>query len=1066
MNNNKVCFIYCVNNQSLLEESLKYIYSLDIPEGFEIDVITIEDSPAMAAGYNRAMQDSDAKYKVYLHQDVIIVNQNLITDIIKLFTANPKLGMLGVAGSKYIPGNGIWWESKFTYGKVYDSHSGNMELLQFNEVTKDYQSVHALDGLILITQFDIPWREDLFGGWHFYDLSQCMEFIKQGYEVGIPPQDRPWCLHDCGIVNTENGFDLYANIYLNEYKNEIKETYPLVSILIPTYNRPEFFEQAIISAIKQSYLNIEIIVCDDSTNDDTKEIVDRYVKEYEHITYIKNQQNLGQFENDLKLMSLAKGEYINFLMDDDLFHPEKIKKMMRYFLQDSEVNIVTSHRQIINENGKFANDIKSTQRLFKEDQILDGLEFGSFILKELSNFIGEPTTVLFKKSKLLEPFGTYGGRRYLCNVDLASWFNLLETGKVVYINETLSYFRIHSGQQQQNFDMYINGLLDYIHQILIAKERGFLKTDEDYSLSLEKCINYADNIMTDQIITEYTGDRLPEVQSYLDYMKLQFKELKQKKKKESPLVSILIPAYNRPELLEIALKSVLDQTYPNIEIIISDDSTNDEVKDMLAPYLQRHNHIKYKKNEIPMVEKNFSQCVKMASGEFINYLMDDDVFHPKKIEIMAQYLIENQNISLVTSHRQLIDEQGHFLPDKTETKVLFKNTTILPGRTLGDFCLKNMCNFIGEPTTVLFRRKDIANDFGIFENKQYSVINDLATWISLLAKGDAVYIPESLSYFRQHSGQNQESMRFLKDAIPQWLSLLIDSRKSGFLNNEIEYKKSLVKYIDIIKHVISHGHRQQKLELLDTEDINASLSLFLKELTCNDSHFCPYCKQRFQSFIPWSDDYDFENYDWEMWNKRTAICPNCHSLDRERLYKIFIEKETNINSKDLAVLHIAPEKNLRDWLSAKPNLAYVAGDLFPSDKDMIKLDITDIGYNNQHFDVVLCSHVLEHVPDDMKGLKELYRVLKTGGWGIIQVPIALNINMTLEDPTITTPEDRKRIFGQDDHVRIYSKSDFVNRLKLVGFRVEEYKPIECFGIDITSAIGLSEKDTLYIVYKA
>ncbi|PEY77094.1 glycosyl transferase family 2, partial [Bacillus cereus] len=167
------------------------------------------------------------------------------------------------------------------------------------------------------------------------------------------------------------------------------------------------------------------------------------------IIYIKNRSTLGQFENSRMLFHEAKGEYINFLMDDDLFHVNKIEKMMKYFLNDldNEIKLVTSHRQVMDAEGNLLPDVYSTMRLFYTDTIIDGSQLGKMVIMNQKNYIGEPTTVLFRKSDLTEPYGVFDKRRYLCNVDVASWLSLLSKGKAVYIAETLSYFRLHSNQQ-------------------------------------------------------------------------------------------------------------------------------------------------------------------------------------------------------------------------------------------------------------------------------------------------------------------------------------------------------------------------------------------------------------------------------------------------------------------------------------------------------------------------------------------------------------------------------------------------------------------------------------------
>ncbi len=221
MNNHMIAFITCVNDEEMYEECLRYINNLDIPEGYEIDTISIRGAESITSGYNAAMKDSDAKYKVYLHQDTFIINKNFVYDMLSVFNSDDKVGIIGVAGAKTIPTNGVWWDSTYKYGQVYESNIGKMELLSFNEVTKDYEEVKAIDGLIIITQYDVPWREDIFDGWHFYDVSQSVEFNLAGYKVVVPKQEEVWCIHDCGILNLKNEYEYYRKIFLKDYSKVI-----------------------------------------------------------------------------------------------------------------------------------------------------------------------------------------------------------------------------------------------------------------------------------------------------------------------------------------------------------------------------------------------------------------------------------------------------------------------------------------------------------------------------------------------------------------------------------------------------------------------------------------------------------------------------------------------------------------------------------------------------------------------------------------------------------------------------------------------------------------------------
>jgi hypothetical protein len=237
---------------------------------------------------------------------------------------------------------------------------------------------------------------------------------------------------------------------------------------------------------------------------------------------------------------------------------------------------------------------------------------------------------------------------------------------------------------------------------------------------------------------------------------------------------------------------------------------------MLVPYLESHPSIKYYKNERNLFLENWHKCFDLATGEFINYLMDDDILHKEKITKMVYFYNEFDNITLVTSYRQTINESGDFLPPIPATTKLFEETRILDGKMLGNIALTRCLNVIGEPTTVLFRKKDLTERFGIYKGKQYSLINDLAAWLQLLSKGKGVYISEALSYFRLHPNQNNNKMGL--NAFSQWLDIMIASREDGFLNTNDLYKNALITYRERVK-----GHEQFVEDIRKIEKVLDSL---------------------------------------------------------------------------------------------------------------------------------------------------------------------------------------------------------------------------------------------------
>lgn len=238
--------------------------------------------------------------------------------------------------------------------------------------------------------------------------------------------------------------------------------------------------------------------------------------------------------------------------------------------------------------------------------------------------------------------------------------------------------------------------------------------------------------------------------------------------------------------------------------------------------------------------------------------------------------------------------------------------------------------------------------------------------------------------------------------------------------------------------------------------------------------FCPVCNQRVRKFIPLSAFYkdNAEKYgylysfdDAETLNYRAYSCPSCNASDRDRLYALYISKcLMDYNDTPLLLLEIAPARPISEMLRKSRKITLRTADLMMPDVDD-RIDITDMHcYPDGMFDAFICSHVLEHVPDDLTALRELFRILKPGGWGILMVPIILTLGRIDEDPRIEDIGERWRRFGQNDHVRMYSKSGLVERTERAGFIVNQYGQ-EYFGLDVFKTAGISDKSVLYVVEK-
>lgn len=186
--------------------------------------------------------------------------------------------------------------------------------------------------------------------------------------------------------------------------------------------------------------------------------------------------------------------------------------------------------------------------------------------------------------------------------------------------------------------------------------------------------------------------------------------------------------------------------------------------------------------------------------------------------------------------------------------------------------------------------------------------------------------------------------------------------------------------------------------------------------------------------------------------REDALCFFCGAVERHRFLWLYLLQKTNIfDGTSKKMLHIAPEACFESKLKKKLGNGYLTADLFNSNV-MVKMDITDIKYPDQYFNVIYCSHVLEHVQDDKKAMSEFYRVLKNDGWAILDVPITCK--KTFEDPSIVDPLKRLETFGQEDHVRRYGL-DYIDRLQSVGFNVEVTKVDDIVKSEEAVRMGLT-----------
>lgn len=214
----KICFIACVNNENFWQECLLYINQLIVPEGVTIDVIAVWEAKSLAEGYNEGMKSTDAKYKIYLHQDTFITDRFFLQEILDIFALSDSIGMIGLVGVNKMPEDGIMWHGDRAFSIYCDFNLDIDACKHYTKATTDNIAiVEAVDGLLIATQYDLLWREDIFDGWDFYDASQSMEFRNNGYDIVVPQFGKPICVHDDGYILNLSKYEEYRVKFVKEY---------------------------------------------------------------------------------------------------------------------------------------------------------------------------------------------------------------------------------------------------------------------------------------------------------------------------------------------------------------------------------------------------------------------------------------------------------------------------------------------------------------------------------------------------------------------------------------------------------------------------------------------------------------------------------------------------------------------------------------------------------------------------------------------------------------------------------------------------------------------------------
>ncbi|MCR5849036.1 MAG: glycosyltransferase [Lachnospiraceae bacterium] len=419
-------------------ETIDHLYdalqNVVIPEEYDVELLEVSNK-SVAAAYNEIVL-MDSKYKIYIDKSVSFLQENIILECLKLFEKE-SVAAVGVKGDNLILTDGTSTRVDFK------DPERNMDI-----VSVDYG--------FFMTRQNILWKEGLFKkDLRYTIMSQCLEYRKGGFSLAALDNATEWIIKE---EQKESKREIIDN-FLREYSNTI---FPLVSICIPTHERPDFFKEALDSAVSQTYSNIEIIISDNSEDDRTEKIIRKYQEKYSNIKYLRNPGVSAGINWNICWDNISKeSEYVNFLMDDDLFNKDKIAVMVNYFLAFPQLSLVTSYRQLIDKNKNPLPDRECNKPVINNSGIIDRKNAGKLFFANCINWIGEPTTVLVKRELLGDRIwgGWYGKEKYLID-DYMLWLRLLEMGDMAYITYPLSYYRQHeSNSSVNNYNMHITGCL-------------------------------------------------------------------------------------------------------------------------------------------------------------------------------------------------------------------------------------------------------------------------------------------------------------------------------------------------------------------------------------------------------------------------------------------------------------------------------------------------------------------------------------------------------------------------------------------------------------------------------
>ena len=478
LHDHRIAVIVVKTSEENYNSCLRRLQAMEIPKGWQVEFRSVEGVSA-AGARSTGMKAVEAPLKAYIEDRLQLRDRGVLRKAIEAFTQDKEVGMVGLMGTNEVPTSGIAQNSWHLLGER-ENKNGTMKGEKVSQIT----DCLAIDGVFMAVRGDTVWHEESYRDDYFYDTAQTLDMRRKGYRTVLIPQDEAPLLLDASSNTTT---EVSQKSFLDEYSKDI---FPLVSIIIPTYCRPDYFEEALDSALGQTYRNIEVFITDNSPDTRTADLVARKYAVDARVHYEHHPEFKGAVENwrTARNYNNEKAEYVQWLMDDDILLPHKLEVMVDCYRRHPNVTLVTSYRKLIDKDGKEMPDQSFNAPVVSTDTLISGKVIGRNILENMLNFIGEPTTVLIKKKYLHDgDLGWTGKEGKALISDFPTWLNLCAQGDVIYLREAGSMFRFHGGNGQNTLDSLYSGLVCWSMMISHAWETNtFLETPQSLNTAIFK----------------------------------------------------------------------------------------------------------------------------------------------------------------------------------------------------------------------------------------------------------------------------------------------------------------------------------------------------------------------------------------------------------------------------------------------------------------------------------------------------------------------------------------------------------------------------------------------------